>query len=62
MHGNIPEFVRDLFADAPLADAADPLGPKEGDLCQGKRPPRHRPGPRTGVVLSTLYALGSLLD
>jgi formylglycine-generating enzyme required for sulfatase activity len=31
MHGNIREFVRDLFADAPLEDATDPLGPKEGD-------------------------------
>jgi formylglycine-generating enzyme required for sulfatase activity len=31
MHGNIREFVRDLFADAPLADATDPAGPKEGD-------------------------------
>jgi formylglycine-generating enzyme required for sulfatase activity len=31
MHGNIREFVRDLFADAPLADATDPSGPKEGD-------------------------------
>ena len=30
MHGNIPEFVRDLFADAPLAGAADPGGPKGG--------------------------------
>jgi formylglycine-generating enzyme required for sulfatase activity len=31
MHGNIREFVRDLFLDAPLADATDPTGPKEGD-------------------------------
>jgi formylglycine-generating enzyme required for sulfatase activity len=31
MHGNIREFVRDLFVDAPLADATDPAGPKEGD-------------------------------
>jgi len=31
MHGNIREFVRDLFSDAPLADATDPEGPKEGD-------------------------------
>ena len=31
MHGNIREFVRDLFADAPLADGTDPAGPKEGD-------------------------------
>jgi formylglycine-generating enzyme required for sulfatase activity len=31
MHGNIREFVRDLFLDAPLEDATDPLGPKEGD-------------------------------
>jgi formylglycine-generating enzyme required for sulfatase activity len=31
MHGNIREFVRDLFVDAPLEDATDPAGPKEGD-------------------------------
>jgi formylglycine-generating enzyme required for sulfatase activity len=31
MHGNIREFVRDLFVEAPLEDATDPLGPKEGD-------------------------------
>jgi formylglycine-generating enzyme required for sulfatase activity len=31
MHGNIREFVRDLFAEAPLEDATDPVGPKEGD-------------------------------
>jgi formylglycine-generating enzyme required for sulfatase activity len=31
MHGNVREFVRDLFAEAPLADATDPTGPKEGD-------------------------------
>lgn len=31
MHGNVREFVRDLFADAPLADATDPTGPAEGD-------------------------------
>ncbi len=31
MHGNIREFTRDLFVDAPLADATDPTGPKEGD-------------------------------
>ncbi len=31
MHGNIREIVRDLFADAPLADATDPTGPKDGD-------------------------------
>lgn len=31
MHGNIREFVRDLYADGPLADATDPVGPKEGD-------------------------------
>ena len=31
MHGNIREFVRDLFAEGPLADATDPTGPKEGD-------------------------------
>ncbi len=32
MHGNIREFVRDLFADAPLGDATDPTGPIEGDV------------------------------
>ena len=31
MHGNVREFVRDLFVEAPLADAVDPTGPKEGD-------------------------------
>ena len=31
MHGNIREFVRDLYADAPLSDASDPTGPAEGD-------------------------------
>jgi|SRR6185295_17075799 len=31
MHGNIREFVRDFFSDAPLSDATDPTGPKEGD-------------------------------
>jgi len=31
MHGNIREFVRDLYSDGPLADATDPTGPKEGD-------------------------------
>ena len=31
MHGNIREFVRDLYANAPLADAINPTGPKEGD-------------------------------
>jgi formylglycine-generating enzyme required for sulfatase activity len=31
MHGNIREFVRDLYSDAPLPDATDPTGPKEGD-------------------------------
>jgi len=31
MHGNIREFVRDLYAEAPLEAATDPLGPKEGD-------------------------------
>src|SRR5262249_21486387 len=31
MHGNIREFVRDYFADAPLEEATDPTGPKEGD-------------------------------
>ncbi|HVR83416.1 MAG TPA: SUMF1/EgtB/PvdO family nonheme iron enzyme, partial [Planctomycetota bacterium] len=31
MLGNIREFVRDLFVDAPLEAATDPTGPKEGD-------------------------------
>jgi len=31
MHGNAREYVRDLFVDAPLEDATDPTGPKEGD-------------------------------
>lgn len=31
MHGNIREFVRDLYHDQPLEDATDPTGPKEGD-------------------------------
>src|SRR5258707_6103956 len=31
MHGNIREFVRDLFSDKPLEDATDPTGPAEGD-------------------------------
>jgi len=31
MHGNVREFVRDLFSDAPGEDATDPTGPKEGD-------------------------------
>ncbi len=31
MLGNAREFVRDLFVDAPLDDATDPTGPKEGD-------------------------------
>jgi formylglycine-generating enzyme required for sulfatase activity len=31
MHGNIREFVRDLYADAPLSDATDPTGPKDDD-------------------------------
>ena len=31
MHGNAREFVQDLYADAPLVDATDPTGPKEGD-------------------------------
>jgi formylglycine-generating enzyme required for sulfatase activity len=30
-HGNAREFVRDLFVEAPLAEATDPTGPKEGD-------------------------------
>ncbi len=31
MHGNIREFVRDLYSPDPLADAVDPTGPKTGD-------------------------------
>jgi formylglycine-generating enzyme required for sulfatase activity len=31
MHGNVREFVRDLWDGKPLADATDPTGPKEGD-------------------------------
>jgi formylglycine-generating enzyme required for sulfatase activity len=31
MHGNIREFVRDLYSSNPLADAVDPTGPKDGD-------------------------------
>jgi formylglycine-generating enzyme required for sulfatase activity len=31
MHGNIREYVRDLYADGPRADSTDPEGPKEGD-------------------------------
>ncbi len=31
MHGNIREYVRDLYAEGPMADATDPAGPKEGD-------------------------------
>jgi formylglycine-generating enzyme required for sulfatase activity len=31
MHGNIREFVRDLWDEAPRGDAVDPTGPKEGD-------------------------------
>jgi formylglycine-generating enzyme required for sulfatase activity len=31
MHGNIREFVRDFFANAPLEDAVDPTGPTTGD-------------------------------
>ncbi len=31
MHGNIREFVRDLYSSAPQGDAIDPEGPKEGD-------------------------------
>ena len=31
MLGNIREFVRDLYAAAPLEDGTDPTGPKEGD-------------------------------
>jgi formylglycine-generating enzyme required for sulfatase activity len=32
MHGNIREFVRDLYGDFPEGDATDPTGPKEGDV------------------------------
>jgi formylglycine-generating enzyme required for sulfatase activity len=31
MHGNVREFVRDLWDGKPLTDATDPTGPKEGD-------------------------------
>jgi formylglycine-generating enzyme required for sulfatase activity len=31
MHGNIREFVRDLYSPDPLSDAIDPTGPKTGD-------------------------------
>ena len=31
MHGNIREFVHDLYDEAPKEDAVDPTGPKEGD-------------------------------
>jgi hypothetical protein len=31
MLGNAREFVRDLYVAAPLEDATDPTGPKEGD-------------------------------
>ena len=31
MLGNIREFVRDLYDEAPKEDATDPTGPKEGD-------------------------------
>lgn len=31
MHGNIREYVQDLFAKEPLADATDPTGPATGD-------------------------------
>lgn len=31
MHGNAREFVRDLFKEAPLEDATDPVGPTDGD-------------------------------
>jgi formylglycine-generating enzyme required for sulfatase activity len=31
MHGNIREFVHDLYSPGPLSDATDPTGPKEGD-------------------------------
>ena len=31
MHGNVREFVRDMYSSAPLEDATDPTGAKEGD-------------------------------
>lgn len=31
MHGNVREFVHDLFSAESLSDATDPTGPKEGD-------------------------------
>jgi formylglycine-generating enzyme required for sulfatase activity len=31
MHGNVREFVRDLWDGKPLADATDPTGPTDGD-------------------------------
>jgi formylglycine-generating enzyme required for sulfatase activity len=31
MHGNIREFVRDLYSTDPLEDSIDPTGPKNGD-------------------------------
>ena len=31
MHGNVREFVRDLYSAAALSDAVDPTGPTEGD-------------------------------
>lgn len=46
MHGNVREFTRDLFADAPLQDATDPTGPKEGD-------------PKNHVVRGSAYTANS---
>src|SRR6185295_16756140 len=46
MHGNIREFTRDLFSDAPLSDATDPTGPKEGD-------------PKNHVVRGSAYSANS---
>jgi formylglycine-generating enzyme required for sulfatase activity len=48
MHGNIREFVRDLFVDKPLEDAADPTGPREGD-------------PKNHVVRGSAYSANSAL-
>ncbi|EDY17996.1 protein of unknown function DUF323 [Chthoniobacter flavus Ellin428] len=31
MLGNIREFTRDYFVEAPLGDGTDPIGPKDGD-------------------------------
>lgn len=46
MHGNVREFTRDLYSDAPLSDATDPTGPKDGD-------------PRNHVVRGSAYTANS---